>query len=162
MNKISAVYQIENIITGDKYVGSSQDVKRRWANHKSPSTWKDKPNSLLYKDFKRYGLENFRFQILAPVMPEHLKEVEQEFIDSLHPTYNNYRANGLDMKRYREYQKEYHQTDKWKEVQKESKKKYHSQLCSYNGEILTLNTLSQRFYRAGIKRPVFEAKKYLK
>ncbi len=40
-------------------------------------------------------------------------------------------------------------------------KKYRNQLCSYNGEILTLNTLSGRFYRAEVEHPTLEAKKYL-
>ena len=32
--KTSAVYKITNTITGDFYIGSSKDVKRRWAVHK--------------------------------------------------------------------------------------------------------------------------------
>ena len=39
--------------------------------------------------------------------------------------------------------------------------KYYNQLCSYNGEALTLNALSARFRRAGIEYPTTEAKKYL-
>ena len=34
MNKISAVYKIINTITNDCYVGSSNDVKRRWTQQK--------------------------------------------------------------------------------------------------------------------------------
>ena len=30
MNKISGIYKITNIITGDFYIGSSKDVKKRW------------------------------------------------------------------------------------------------------------------------------------
>lgn len=37
MNKISAVYKIVNKVTGDFYIGSSKDVKRRWIQHKCPS-----------------------------------------------------------------------------------------------------------------------------
>ena len=33
MNKISAVYKITNTITGDFYIGSSKNVKKRWTNH---------------------------------------------------------------------------------------------------------------------------------
>ena len=43
MNKISAVYKIVNTITGDCYIGSSKDVKHRWANHKCPSKWREHP-----------------------------------------------------------------------------------------------------------------------
>lgn len=72
MNKISAVYKIVNTVTGDFYVGSSRNVKKRWRAHKSPSNWKEEPNKLLYIDMQKYGVDKFRFQILAPVMPEHL------------------------------------------------------------------------------------------
>ena len=44
MEKISAVYKITNKITGDFYIGSSKDVKIRWAHHKCKSTWKNNPN----------------------------------------------------------------------------------------------------------------------
>lgn len=49
--------------------------------------------------------------------------------------------------------KEYRKSDKYKE--------YHNQLCSYNGETLTLSALSARFQRAGIEHPTLEAKKYM-
>lgn len=170
MKKISAVYQIINSVTGDRYVGSSKDVEMRWANHKCPSTWKQQPDSSLYQDFQKYGLDKFRFQILAPVMPEYLTQVEQEFIDMLHPSYNSNRANGLDVERYKEYNKEYWQSEKGKKNKKryrqsdkgkEAIKRYRHKLCSYNGETLTLNALSKRFRRAGIEHPTLEAKKYL-
>ncbi len=143
-NKISAVYKIVNTVTNDCYVGSSKNVYSRWKEHKCPSSWKKRPNSPLYLDMQKYGLEKFGFQILVTVEPEYLKDVEQEFIELLRPTYNNYRANGLDVERY-----------------KETDRKYHNQLCFYNGETLTLNALSSRFRKARVENPTKEAKKYL-
>lgn len=143
-NKISAVYKIVNTVTGDFYVGSSKHVMKRWTRHRCPSTWKQHSHNPLYLGMQAYGVDNFRFQILAPVMPEHLKQVEQEFIDMLHPTYNNNRAKCWDS-----------------EEMKEAKRKYLNQLCSYNGEILTFNALYQRLRRAGIEHPNIEANKYL-
>ena len=148
MEKISAVYKIVNTVTGDFYIGSSRNVKARWAEHKTPSTRKRCPNKKLYQDFQEYELDKFRFQILAPVIPEHLKQVEQEFIEMLHPTYNDRRANGWN-------------TERNKEIHRENNKKYNNQLCSYKGETLTLCALSSRFRKAGIKHPDLEAKKYL-
>ena len=114
---------------------------------------------------QKYGIDKFRFQILAPVMSEYLKQVEQEFIEMLKPMYNNYRANGLDVERQKESKKKYRQTDKGKEYNRKQArkdmKKYRNQLCSYNGETLTLNTLASRFYKAGVEHCVLEAKKYL-
>lgn len=92
----------------------------------------------------------------------------------LKPTYNNYYAKGWDIERFKEtrkeYGKEYRKTDKYKEYKKEYNKsgkrkkylkEYNNQLCSYNGETLTLNALRKRFWSQGIDHPTLEAKRYL-
>ena len=177
--KISAVYKITNTVTGDSYIGSSKNVKRRWREHKCQSTWKNNPNKQLYKDMKKYGTDKFDFQILAEVEIDSLKEMEQRFIETLKPTYNNYNAKGLNIDKqkkskkkyqksdkYKEYLKEYKKSDKYKEYdksekRKKAKKEYNSQLCCYNGEVLKLCTLRARFQKSGIPHPQIEAKKYL-
>ena len=160
MEKISAVYQVINTITGDRYVGSSKDVERRWAYHKCPSVW-EHLNRPLYKDMQKYGIDKFKFQILAPVMEERLREVEQEFIDMLKPAYNQVNASRWTDEKMRAARKKYRQTEKGKAVDRAIAKKYSSQPCSYNGETLRLGTLVMRFVRAGIPHANIEAKKYL-
>ena len=161
MEKISGIYKITNTVTNDFYIGSSKNIKQRWASHKKPSRWKNNPNNPMYIDMHQYGLDKFDFQILEEVEIEKLKETEQQFIETLKPTYNSNRANGWDIERRKkykkEYMKEYMKSDKYKEYNKE----YHNQLCSYNGEVLKLCALSKRFQRAGIPHPQIEAKKYL-
>ena len=176
--KIIGIYKITNTITGDFYIGSSKDVKRRWAAHKCPSSWKRFPNNQLYQDMQKYGVDSFVFEVLAEVEESFLKEKEQYFIETLKPTYNNYNAKGWDFERYKkanrkyekterrkkakkEYNNKYQKSDKGKESNRKSSKKYESQLCCYNGETLTLNALSNRFRRRGIDHPTVEAKKYL-
>ena len=185
--KIIGVYKITNTITGDFYVGSSKDVKRRWAAHKCHSTWKKCPNNPMYLDMRKYGTDKFDFQVLAEVEIDSLKEKEQQFIETLKPTYNSNRANGWNIERYKEYkksdeykesqrkaQKKYHKSDKFKETHKKYQKsdkgkeshrkannKYYSQLCFYNGETITLNALANRFWRQGIPHPAKEAKKFI-
>ena len=189
--KIIGIYKITNTITGDFYIGSSKDIKRRWESHKCKSTWKNYPNNQMYLDMKKYGVDKFEFQVLVEVEACSLKEKEQYFIETLKPTYNNYNANGLNIERYKEYkkeyQKEYQKSDKYKEYQKEYKKEYnksdkyknyqkeyhktekrkkhqkeyYSQLCFYNNETLTLGALKTRFQRAGIPHPTQEAKKFI-
>ena len=173
MEKISGVYRIINTVTGDFYIGSSKDIKRRWAAHKRKSVWKNYPNNQMYLDMQEYGKDKFEFQILAEVEEGKLKVTEQKFIETLNPSYNKYRAKGLDIERQKkykkeyqkEYQKEYRKTDKNKEYQKQYhkqyQKQYHNQLCFYNGETLTLHALVIRFSKAGIEHPTQEAKKYL-
>lgn len=159
--EICAVYRITNTITGDFYIGSSKDVKRRWAAHKCQSKWKQYPNNPMYLDFQKYGIDKFVFEIIEEAEPEHLKEAEQEFIETLKPTYNDKNAKGFDVERrketHRKANRKYNKTDKRKKVSK----KYQNQLCSYNGETLTLQALRMRFKRKGIPHPTTEAKKYL-
>ena len=163
MNKICAVYRIINAVTGDFYIGSSKDVKHRWRDHKRPSMRKKHPNSQLYKDFQKYGIDKFSFEILAEVEPEKLKEVEQQFIEKLKPVYNSNRAKGCDIERYKKYQMEYIKSHREynRESHKKSQNKYDNQLCFFNGETVTLAALAQRFRKAGIGHPFIEAKKYL-
>ena len=189
MEKICGIYIIINTVTGDFYIGSSNDVKSRWCDHKKPSVWKRYPNKQLYLDMKKYGLDKFEFQVIEEAEPEQLKEMEQQFIEKLQPTYNSNRAKGRDTERYKEtkkeyeksdkrkkckkeyrkthrdelnkYQREYRKTDKFKKHNKEYQDKYTNQLCCYNGETITLNALSMRFRRKGIDHPTIEAKKYL-
>ena len=168
--KISAVYKITNTVTNDSYIGSSKNVKSRWADHKKPSVWKNYPNNQMYQDMKKYGVDKFVFEILAEVEADSLKEMEQQFIERLKPTYNQMNAKGLNVERYKKYKKEYEKSDKRKKAKKEYektdkrkkyKKEYNNQLCFYNDQTLTLHALRCRFWRAGISNPTAEAKKYL-
>ena len=146
--KISAVYKIINTITGDFYVGSSKNVKLRWMQHKRLSVWNRYKNNQMYLDMRKYGTDKFELEILAEVEVGNLKEMEQQFIETLKPTYNNYNAKGLDTERY-------------KETHRKSSNNYENQICCYNNEVLTLATLSMRFIKAGVSHPTLEAKKYL-
>ena len=183
MSKISGIYKITNTITGDFYIGSSKNVKQRWRAHKCPSSWNKCPNNPLYLDMNKYGLDKFDFQVIEEVEADKLKEKEQQFIETLKPTYNDRNANGWDIERHKESKKEYQKSDKFKESKKkyqksdkgkesqkkyqksdkgkESHNKYNNQLCCYNGETLTLSALRMRFLRQGIPHPTLEAKKYL-
>ena len=178
MEKICAVYKITNTITGDFYIGSSKNVKSRWRSHKWPSTWNRCPNNPMYQDMQKYGVDKFVFEILAEVEEGSLKETEQKFIETLKPIYNDRNANGIDVDKYKKYQKEYEKTEKrkdshrksskkyrqsnkGKESNRKSNKKYYNQLCCYNNETLTLAALRMRFKSQGIPHPVIEAKKYL-
>ena len=155
--KIIGIYKITNTVTGDFYIGSSKNVKHRWADHKCQSTWNRFPNNQMYIDMQKYGKDKFVFEVIAEVEPEELKVTEQKFIENLQPTYNSNNANGLNVERRKKAQKEYHKSDKGKEAHN----KYNNQLCYYNGKTLTLRALSIRFLRKGIDHPTAEAKKYL-
>ena len=168
MQKISGIYKITNMITGDFYIGSSVNIKWRFTQHKSPSTWALKQGMKLYQAMIQYGLNNFEFEILEETNDLHNRE--QYWIEQLHPIYNRNNAKGLDKekvkkasKRYynvhKENFKEYYKSncDKWNTYQN----KYQSRICLYNDETLTLGALYHRFRSQGIAHPFKEAKKYL-
>ena len=158
--KISGIYKITNTITGDCYIGSSKNIKQRWAVHKCQSTWKRHSNNPMDIDMQKYGVDKFSFQILEEVEEAEesfLKVAEQQFIETLKPTYNQMNAKGLNVERYKKYKEEYEKTDK----RKKYKEEYNNQLCCYNGETHTLKALKNRFGRAGIPHPQLEAKQYL-
>ena len=127
MNKISGIYKITNTVTGDFYIGSSKNVKQRLAAHKCQSTLAQCPNNPMYLDMRKYGVDKFVFEILEVVEVEKLKEIEQQFIETLKPTYNDRNANGLNIEKKneykKEYQKEYRKTDKYKQYEKSDKRK---------------------------------------
>ena len=178
--KISAVYKIKNNITGDFYIGSSKNVKKRWANHKCPAKWRERPNSPLYQDMQRYGVDKFDFTYLCFVEPKYLKQVEQEMIDFLHPTYNKFRAYLTKEQRHKYnkynsiYAKKHYQKhkdsirgksrdycSKHREHYLEHIQAYYRQPCLYNGEEKTLRALICMFRKLGYEKPTQEAKKYL-
>ena len=145
-NKIAGVYKITNNITGDFYIGSSKNIKHRWANHKSLSVWKRYSNLRLYKDMAKYGLDNFIFEVLEETADLHNRE--QYYIEQLKPSYNNLWAKGQNIERHIK-------------TNRRCTKDYFSRLCFYDGEALTLRALSSRFYRQGILHPILNAKEYL-
>lgn len=168
MRPISGVYKITNKITCDFYIGSSKNIKQRWAGHKCVSVWKRHPNSGLYKDMVQYSLDNFIFEIIEETTE--LRNREQYWIDKLNPTYNNYRVEGLNIERhkawYEVHQKEvlvnrkiYYKANRDKRLDKS--RAWQDRICVYNGETMTLNALRIRFYRQGVPHPNLEAKKYL-
>lgn len=159
--KISAVYKITNTVTGDFYIGSSNDVKRRWTDHKKPSMRKKYPNNQMYLDMQKYGIDKFEFEIFEEAEPYKLKEVEQQFIEKMHPTYNRNRADGCDFERYKKSQNKYNKSDKGKKSHRKAQNKYDNQLCCFNGQTITLAALSMCFRSQGIPHPIIEAKKYL-
>ena len=174
--KISGVYEIVNTITGDFYIGSSIDLKRRKRQHFCENTWRNKPNSHLYKDMKQYGKDNFLFKPIWLCDPEELKKYEQIAIEKHNPKYNIRDAyTGMSKEEYnKQYKKQYYKEksdsikQKGKQYYKENadsikqqKKQYYNQQCLYKNEIIALNTLRARFARKGIEHPTQEAKKYL-
>jgi len=59
MKKIGYVYMITCIVTGRKYIGSTNDIKRRFTEYKAIHS---KDQVKLYRSLKKYGTENHIFE----------------------------------------------------------------------------------------------------
>lgn len=60
------VYKITNIINGKVYIGCSNDIEDRWYKHKYEASHSEliAYNYSIHQAFRKYGLENFKFEII--------------------------------------------------------------------------------------------------
>ena len=82
-NKICGIYKIENLINKKLYVGSSNDINRRWNEHTKSLNSNSHPNEHLQFSWNKYGQNNFTFSILEECEENKLLEREQFYIDNL-------------------------------------------------------------------------------
>jgi len=80
---ICGIYQIKNLVNNKLYIGRSTNIKKRWAQHCSESSWKKEPNKPLYKAFQLYGVENFEFTIIEICDKKDLGLFEKYWITKL-------------------------------------------------------------------------------
>lgn len=89
------IYKIINNINGKIYVGQSIDIKERWKQHKYKAF---NPNekgypSIIHVAFRKYGIENFSFEIIEECEIEELDNKECYWIREL----NTLTPNGYNM-----------------------------------------------------------------
>ncbi len=84
----SGVYIIENKKNGHRYVGSSVDIKRRWAEHTNGLRARRHENRHLQNAYNKYGKSVFVFEVLEEWEPEFLVSMEQWWMNMLAPEYN--------------------------------------------------------------------------
>ena len=73
--KIIGIYKIENLINNKVYIGSSISVMNRFSTHKRLLIGNIHFNKHLQSSFNKYGIENFKFEIL-----EYLKFINKNLI----------------------------------------------------------------------------------
>lgn len=62
---MSFIYSIENIITGEKYIGNTSfDIKKRWREHCHDANRHRCKNRPLYAAINKYGKDNFKVSII--------------------------------------------------------------------------------------------------
>lgn len=89
------IYKITNKINNKIYIGQSIDIKRRWSEHKSRANEKDTNcyNKPLYRSIRKYGIENFNFEIIEECKVEELNEKEKYYIQ----LFNSLIPNGYNI-----------------------------------------------------------------
>lgn len=84
----TGIYKIENLINGKIYIGQSIHIEKRWIEHCKQSS-----HSLIGEAIKKYGKENFSFQIIEECSVDQLDEMEEKYIIN----YNSLVPNGYNI-----------------------------------------------------------------
>mgnify|MGYP004478077513 CR=1 FL=1 len=80
------IYMITNAITGERYIGQTRDYQRRVWQHKSAA--KKGSHLKISKAIAKYGIDNFKFDVLEECSLEELNDKERYYISELKPEYN--------------------------------------------------------------------------
>lgn len=88
------IYKITNLINGHCYIGQSYNIEDRWAKEKNRAF---NPNAKEYNTprsqaFRKYGLENFSFEILEECNISELNEKEKFYIKKYNSYFEGYNA----------------------------------------------------------------------
>lgn len=89
MNPVMGVYAIVNQVNGNRYIGSSNDIGRRWAEHATALEHEYHHSQYLQRAYKKYGKDAFKFVLIeAAETIEQLQKAEDWFLKTLKPEYN--------------------------------------------------------------------------
>lgn len=84
----SGIYKITNTVNNKFYIGSSQNMEKRWIQHKSHLKCQRHHSSYLQNVANKYGIENLVFSVLVYCPKEDLLQLEQYLMDFYQPQYN--------------------------------------------------------------------------
>lgn len=100
IERISGIYQIKNIKNNFIYIGKSNNIYRRWNDHKRNLKLNKHKCILLQNDYVTYEIDSFEFSILE--VTDNIHERELDYIYSISKDaklYNNY--NKREIIKYR-------------------------------------------------------------
>ncbi|KAG0632581.1 GIY-YIG nuclease superfamily, partial [Tuber brumale] len=86
--KKSGIYLFKNLINGKRYVGSSDNLSRRFRRYFNVNYLEKKTCMLICLALLKYGYSNFSVEILEYCEPSHNIEREKYYITLLSPQYN--------------------------------------------------------------------------
>lgn len=87
------IYKITNTVNGQMYIGQTvKTVEKRFTQHKNNSNKPYFSQLVLYKAFNKYGIENFKCEIVEEVPNELLDEKEKYWIEYYDTYFNGYNS----------------------------------------------------------------------
>ena len=87
-NYIPGIYMIKNLVNGKCYIGSTNNLYRRYHQHKSRLMSNNHSNRHLQNAWNKYGGDSLGFTILTDCELEDVRLFEQIYINQLKPEYN--------------------------------------------------------------------------
>lgn len=102
------IYKIENLINNKVYIGQSKDIEKRFKNHitnafKGDASTNKEYNKYLYRAFRKYGINNFKMEILEECSETELNDKEHYYILKYHSNDDYYGYNETCGYEYNQY-----------------------------------------------------------
>ena len=116
------VYKITNNVNGKVYIGQAEDIELRWKQHVKAS--KRGENSVLYRAMRKYGVENFSFEVVEECSVEELKEKEIYYIGEFNSYIHAENSQGYNMTLGGDGVKGWNPTEEQREKMSQAKKLY--------------------------------------
>jgi len=90
---ICGIYKYQNLINNKIYIGKTIDIAQRKRDHRSDASNPKRDNCIFHKALRKYGEENFSFEIVEECSKQELNEKEKFWIQY----YNSKVPNGYNM-----------------------------------------------------------------
>lgn len=88
---MTGIYKITNTINNKSYIGYAKDIESRWKTHRSRAFTQNKEyDKTLYRAFRKYGINNFSFEVILECGEQKLSAKEQEMISQFDTFKNGY------------------------------------------------------------------------
>ena len=86
------IYKIENLVNHKCYIGQAIDINRRWRKHRETYNEPKFPQYEypLYRAMRKYGFENFSFEVLEECLREELNEKERFYVEKYNAFFGGY------------------------------------------------------------------------
>lgn len=88
---MQGIYKITNLITNLCYIGKSNNIDRRWKDHKRLAFTEGHKeyNKALYCSMRKYGLDNFSFEIIEELEDYSLSDEKEKYWIKYYNSYFN-------------------------------------------------------------------------